>query len=166
MEFQRIKTLIDRYFAGESTLPEEKILRDYFAGKEVDERLKQHAPLFQWASLEQEQAIDEQKFREMIHGLPGTSAPRVPLRSRRLYWMAKVAAVLVLAVGIWWAYQTRQETDQTAAVDWSKYEITDEKQALEITRGALFKASKTLNEGAGTAAEQMDRMQELGKFFK
>lgn len=166
MEYQPIKNLLDRYFQGETTLEEEKSLRRYFTDGPVDERLQEYAPLFQWMVQEQGQQLADEKATGMMEQLARPEAKIVRFRSASWQWISRIAAVLVLLVGMWWAYQSQQQEDQTAAVDWSKYEITDERQALEITRGALFKASKSLNEGANAAANQMDRMQEIGKFFK
>ncbi|PHN04461.1 hypothetical protein [Flavilitoribacter nigricans] len=166
MEYQPIKDLLDRYFEGETTLEEEKQLRAYFTDGPVDKRLQPYAPLFQWAAREQEQQLELAKASQMIDRIERKESRIVRLGTGPRLWILRVAAVLALLVGMWWAYEFRQTTDQTAEVDWSKYEITDEREALNITRGAFLRASKTLNEGANAAAEQMDRMQEIGKFFK
>lgn len=166
MEYQAIKNLLDRYFQGETTLEEEQTLREYFRAGPVDERLTTYTPLFQWMAHEQEQTLEDQKAASLLDKLDRSTAKRIPLRTAGRMWILRVAAVLALMVGMWWAYEYRQTDDQTAAVDWSKYEITDEQEALRITRGALLKASRTLNSGANAAADQMDRMQEIGKFFK
>lgn len=166
MEYQPIKNLLDKYFQGETTLAEEKKLKDYFSSGPVDERLMEYAPLFQWMVREQDLHLEEEQASAMFNKLEPVTAKAVRMKTVSRLWIARVAAVLVLMVGMWWAYQSQQTNDQTAEVDWSKYEITNEQEALMITRGALFKASQALNKGANTAAGQMDRMQELGKFFK
>lgn len=166
MEYQQIRTLLDRYFEGTSSLDEEATLRTYFSGTAIDPRLREYTEWFRWVSREQTQQLDNRAAEVMMDRLPAYKNRLIPLRSRSIQWMARIAAVLVLALGVWWVYQSQQTDSQTAAVDWSKYEITNEQEALRITRGALSKASKTLNQGASTAAGQMDRMQEIGKFFK
>lgn len=166
MEYQPIKNLLDKYFLGETTLAEEASLRDYFNSHPVDERLKEYAPLFEWMASEQDLRLEETQLTEMLDKLEPVKAKTVRMKTSGLLWVARIAAVLVLVVGMWWAYQYQQTNDQTAEVDWSKYEITDEREALIITRGALLQASQTLNKGANAAAGQMDRMQEIGKFFK
>lgn len=166
MEYQQIKTLLDRYFRGTSTLDEEKILRRYFSDSHIDARLEEYAPIFRLFRREQAREMDGQKAQQMLEHLPGAQARSRKLVAGRFRWIARIAAALVLSVGMWWAYQYQQTPDPTASVDWSKYEIIDERKALNITRGALFQASKTLNQGAETAADKMDRVQEIGKFFK
>lgn len=166
MEYQEIKKLLDRYFEGNSSLEEERLLRRYFSGSEVDERLKEYSPMFRFFRQQQTAALSEAKAAELLRTIPQVSAKRLPLRSRAGMWVLRVAAMLLIAVGMWWAYQEQTAGTETASVDWSKYEITNEEEALRITRGALFQVSKTLNEGANTAAGKLDKMQEIGKFFK
>ncbi|MCB0631912.1 MAG: hypothetical protein R2824_27865 [Saprospiraceae bacterium] len=162
MEYQQIKTLLDRYFAGETTLQEERLLRRYFSGENVDQRLREYAPFFQVLVQEKDRRLSGQKAESIKPARAGSSAIFVRYRQ----WMARAAAVILVAVGLWWAYSGQQSEVQTAEVDWSKYEITDEQEALRITQGALFRVSKTLNDGAKAAASRVDRMQEMGKFFK
>lgn len=166
MEYQKIKTLLERYFQGETSVEEERLLRRYFSGEGVDQRLRQYAPLFRLFYREQQEKLDENKAGQILAQLPAGPANRISLSTRRYSRLLQIAASLVLIVGLYWAYQYRQPVEQTAEVDWSKYEITDEREALDITRNALLKVSKSLNEGASTAADKLDRMQEIGKFFK
>jgi hypothetical protein len=166
MEYQQIRTLLDRYFAGETTLKEERRLRRYFSGPQVDRRLLEYAPLFQVLVQEKQRRLNDQTAARLR---PEDKKPATFIVRYR-HWAARAAAILLVAVGLWWAYQGQQQLagqpTAEAETDWSKYEITDEKEALRIAQGALFKVSKTLNEGAKAAAGQVDRMQEMGKFFK
>lgn len=57
MNYQYIEQLIERYFAAETTVAEERILRAFFAEGEVPSHLQQYAPLF--AFTEQEQNVPE-----------------------------------------------------------------------------------------------------------
>jgi hypothetical protein len=166
MEYQQIKILLERYFQGDSSLEEEKMLRQYFSGPAIDERFLAYQPMFQLFAEEQKLEMDSDSAENMLKQLRATPVKRLSPLSKAVPWMLRVAAALVLVVGMWWAYNYRQETAQTAAVDWSKYEITNEKEALRLTKGAFMKASKTLNQGAQSAADQIDKMQDLGKFFK
>lgn len=46
MEFEYINNLLARYFEGETTIAEEKALKAYFTGADVDPRLEQYQMLF------------------------------------------------------------------------------------------------------------------------
>ncbi len=39
MDLKRIKTLLEKYYSGETTLEEERILREYFSNETVDNEL-------------------------------------------------------------------------------------------------------------------------------
>lgn len=161
MEYQQIRTLLDRYFEGETTLADERLLREYFSEPEIDERLQKYAPLFQVLVQEKQIRLDERKAEELR---PQSITPTLRIHYRQ--WMARAAAVLLVLATLWWFYSPAPVEVQTAEVDWSKYEITDEEEALRITQGALFQVSRSLNDGAKAAAGQVDRIQEIGKFFK
>lgn len=162
MEYQQIRTLLDRYFEGETTLADERLLREYFSGVEIDNRLREYAPLFQVLVQEKQRRLDGRKAEEMRPRPMASSTLRIRYRQ----WIARAAAVLLVVATLWWVYSPAPSEVQTAEVDWSKYEITDEAEALRITQGALFQVSRSLNDGAKAAAGQVDRIQEIGKFFK
>ena len=46
MDLKKIKALLERYYEGESTLNEEKILRDYFSNKIIDDELIAEKDIF------------------------------------------------------------------------------------------------------------------------
>ena len=166
MEYQVVRNLIDRYFRGETTLEEEASLREYFRAGPVDERCREYAALFRWMGREQDRQLEDERANDMFRQLEPSGRKTVSMRAVSRQWILRIAAALVLMVGMWWTYQAQRAAEQTAEVDWSKYEITSEREALMITRGALLKASKSLNKGANAAAGQMDRVQEIGRFFK
>lgn len=90
--FSDIQALLDRYWEGETTLEEERALKQYFNSGKVDERLKAVAPLFQ--VLQKEQVIQ----------LPQV-ARTVALKPVQYSWsrMAAAASVaLLLGAGAWW----------------------------------------------------------------
>ena len=52
MELNRLEKLISRYEEGETTLAEEKELREYFSQEEIPEHLETYALLFKFQSQE------------------------------------------------------------------------------------------------------------------
>lgn len=87
-----IQDLLDRYWEGETTLEEERRLKDFFAAEPVPEQYRQEAELFR--ALRLEQAV------QMPAGREARIAPRP---SYRLGWWAAAASVaLLLGAGIWW----------------------------------------------------------------
>ena len=164
MTTAQITALLDRYFDGQTTLAEEQSLRAYFAGPAVAPELAMYRSLFQTFAAEarvQPSAGFEARLLERL--AQAGAAPAAPLRvatARRLLWSwQQVAAVLlVLGVSLWTIHQCSNLTQTAtvapayngpvaeATIDWSKYEVTDEAEALRITRAALGVTSKQLNQ--------------------
>ncbi|MCF8246577.1 MAG: hypothetical protein K9J37_17130 [Saprospiraceae bacterium] len=161
-----MKALIEKYFEGETSLEEEARLRDYFnSGEGVAEDLREFQPLFQHFSTERDRGLsddfDEALFQKM--DLPDTKVVRMNTRPRHLLRIAAVGAVLV---GAMFFLQKNNSTHaQQASIDWSKYEIKDEKIAYEETVKALKLLSNKLNKGTKRAGEEMKELEKVGKYF-
>lgn len=87
-EYHDIEALLEKYWEGESTIEEERLLKGYFAQGEVDERLAKYAPLFK--AIREEQAVQLQK------------AKVVPVRPQMYQWAAAASLALLLSAGLWW----------------------------------------------------------------
>lgn len=99
MNFEYIEQLIERYFAAETTLQEENILRAFFAQDEIPASLQQWKPFFV-AQAELAEAHLDEHFDERLLALADevhVQARRIPL-TVRLRPLAKVAALIAIAV--------------------------------------------------------------------
>lgn len=97
---EKIQTLLDKYWLGETTLEEERLLKAYFATPLVDERFRPVAPLFQ--TLRQEQAVRLE--RAEVVPMPA----QYSVRSR---WAVAAAVVALLAMGGWWLFGPQRAQD-------------------------------------------------------
>lgn len=173
MDNKGINTLIERYFEGESSLAEEAQLRRYFSQAEVPAELEKYQTLFQYFSNEGQAGLgsdfDDRLFQK-IEELDKKPALSTPAKIRSLnFYLARVAAVVVLALGLWWSIEkhpSTPQTEETAAVDWSKYEVKDPQQAFKLTAAALHKASAELNQGTNMAAKEVSNLKEITRFLK
>lgn len=89
--FSEIQALLDRYWEAETSLDEERMLKEYFNSGQIDDRLRAFLPLFQ--SLKVEQQVEFKKARV------------VDMQPRRYAWHAWTAAAslaLLLTAGLWW----------------------------------------------------------------
>lgn len=141
-----IENLLNRYYEGETTLEEEKVLREFFSGKDIPPHLAEHAPLFSWASAEREETFEPEI------NLPADEPATVPLYRHRTVFtrITAIAATLLILFGI--VFLLRQ----------AKEERSRELQAriaYEQTREALMILSVNLNTG-------IDQMQQLQNFQK
>ena len=165
MDRKDIEILLDRYFEGISTLREEAQLREYFNGENVDPGLAPYQDLFRHFETSRQEELSPEFDQRLMQQL-AEAEPERP-RIRRLWpVLARVAAVLLLAFGVWWFYPQPEPATQQAGIDWSKYEPESPEEAYRLTRMALMKVSGEINEGASKAAREMDKFQEVTRFFK
>ena len=99
MDFKYIEQLMERYFAAETTVQEERLLREFFAQDEVPEHLRQWQPLFAGEKFLAETHLDE-RFDQRILQMTGeehVKARRITfgLRMRPLF---KAAAFVAFAI--------------------------------------------------------------------
>jgi len=126
MESARIEKLLEKYYEAETTLKEEKELKDYFSQSDVPTHLAEHKNMFNYfndSSLE-------------------TSSRSIKLSSRTiaLRWLS-VAAMLVFFVSVFSLYQQNEAEKEEARL------------AYQETQKALELISKSLNKGTGAIAQ-------------
>lgn len=169
MNHEIITELLNKYFEGDTSLEEEAQLKEYFNSAEVHPSLRIYQPLFQF--FEQEQQIglstsfDEQLLAKLQHSEP------TRLRLRRLsLWIARAAAIVLIAVSAWQLYQYLNRTDSppivTEAIDWSKYEPETPEEAYQILKTSLEKASAKLNEGTDTATKGLGKVKKITEIIQ
>lgn len=149
MALDRIEKLIEKYFEGETSIAEEKELKNYFSSQNVAQHLEQYKPVFGYFS----QAKQEQF----------TAA--IPLKSKRkqkrLAWLSVAASVVVmLGVGLF-AYQNTSETAQK-----NLGVIDDPEIAFKETQKALALISKHVNTGIESVNYLGEYQQSKNKIFK
>ena len=124
MELGKIEKLLDKYFEATTTVDEEKVLREYFSGEDVAPHLAKFSPLFNYLS----QAKEERFTRQ------------VPLRSRRsMYRWMSIAAVAVLALGIYFgnnSYQNYQEQKE------AEFAYNETRKALSLLASNLDRGTE------------------------
>ena len=171
MDDQMIRQLLDRYFAGETTLEEEAQLRRAFQQRELPEDLLPFRPLFRYFEQERDAQLGqgfEQRLLEQINEKPEAGHTAIVRRLPVQRWAVGIAAAVVLALGLFWLYPpaTFQQQKEVAAIDWSKYEVDDPEEAFKITQSALLQASQELNQGTKVAAEEFDtKFSKVGRYF-
>ncbi len=130
MELAKIESILDRYFEGETTLAEEKILREYFSGIKVAPHLEAYKNLF--IGLKNAQA--EVSVKEVI-------LPEVTNTSNRRWWFSVAASVVIVlgVVGLQFSGNSNQLTseEQQAFAEFNK------------TKKTFLLLSNSFNKGTG-----------------
>ena len=138
MESNKIETLLEKYFCGETCIDEEMELQDYFSLPNVAEHLEQYKPIFCYLTL-----AKEQNFEQEIVLKP---------RKRNLVWLSIAASVaILLGIGTY-SYLNFNNVNQNQ--DLGTYDNPE--IAFRETQKALSMLSTHLN----TGIESMQYIQE------
>lgn len=151
MDFDQldIQSLVNRFWEGRTSLEEEEQMRQYFAYREVPEELQAVADYF--ALVEEDLPVPGDDFDARILAMT-TGKPKRTLMRSLTPWI-RVAAVLVLALGVWFGIQ-RSDPGVQVAEEPSQEQIRD---AFEQTRNALMFMSGKMKEGT-SHTQKLDKM--------
>jgi hypothetical protein len=127
MELDKIETVLEKYFQGETSIAEEKELRVYFSSSDVAQHLEHYKPMFVYFSVEKEQKFERE----------------VPLLAKKRYvaWLS-IAASIVVLFGIIIIVFTE---DKAMNKELGTYD--DPEVALKETQKALAMLSSQVNVG-------------------
>ncbi|WP_426484016.1 hypothetical protein [Flavobacterium sp. 2] len=151
MELDRIENILEKYFQGETTIAEEKELKEYFSSPNVAQHLEQYQPMFGYFSQ-----VKQQK-----------STQEIPLQTkkRNVAWLSIAAsAVVLLGIG---TYFFASEKDTAPAVAQSELGTYDNpEEALAATQKALALLSNNVNVGIESVQYINEYEQSKNKIFK
>ena len=148
MALDRIEKLLEKYFEAETSISEEKELKNYFASSDVAQHLEQYKPIFGYAV----QAKQEQ-FTAKI--------PLNTIKRKRVVWLSVAALVAVLlGVGLF----TFNHYNQPKSDDLGTYD--DPEVAFRETQKALAMISKSVNKGIGSMNYLNEYEQSKNRIFK
>ena len=152
MALDRIEKLVEKYFEAETSIAEEKELKDYFASSDVAQHLEQYKPIFGYVV----QAKQEQ-FKATIPLIP----KRRDKKRKNVVWLSIAASVVVLlGVGLF-TFNTYNQPKQ------SDYGSTDDPEvAYRETQKALAMISEHVNKGIGSMKYLNEYEQSKNKIFK
>ena len=156
MDYKYIEQLLDRYFAAETTVEEEHILKAFFAQGEDDmpQELSQYRPLFE--AMSDKEVLDDQ-FDERILALvdeqPVVRARSVKLseRLRPLFSAAAIVAiVLTLSNAINKSFKT-EEPAQANGDSYAEYVTPSNEPAMayEQTAGTVLRSDSLQLDSVG-----------------
>ena len=145
MDSKNMEDLLKKYWDCETTLEEEKQLREYFGGNNIPDQWKDTAALFRYFEETKKKSLTDLAFEgQVMHKL---HAPKKSKVVRLVYNTMRIAAGLAVVLAATWFIRNEvRETTPQAVVD----TYDDPKLAFEETKKALLMISKSF----GTAEEQ------------
>lgn len=154
MGYNNIHQLLEKYWEGDTTLQEEKQLKDFFNHAKVPTELKEYQPLFQYFEYESQLKLDNDFEDRLMAQLDNNTATIVPLLTRNSTYvmLRRIAAIALLIFSIGYGvtyYQSNASKPTTIALE----DLTEEERLqFEQAKAALVFASEKLNRGASLAA--------------
>lgn len=159
MELDKIEIILEKYFQGESTIAEEKQLKDYFSSPNVAQHLQQYQPLFGYFSQ-----VKEQKSTYELKSIDRTGTAIPPqTKKRNVAWLS-IAASAVVLLGIGAYYVSENNTPVVAQTELGTYD--DPEEALAATQKALALLSNKVNVGIESVQYIKEYEQSKNKIFK
>jgi len=151
MELDKIENILEKYFQGETSIAEEKELKEYFSSSNVAQHLEQYKPMFGYFSQ-----VKEQK-----------STQEIPLQTkkRNVAWLSIAAsAVLLLGIGTFFYVSQKPVDPVVAQSELGTYDNPEE--ALAATQKALALLSNNVNVGIESVQYVKEYEQSKNKIFK
>jgi hypothetical protein len=145
MDFNNMEELLKKYWNCETTLEEEKQLREFFGGNNIPDQWKDTAALFQYFEVSKKKSLNDMAFEGQVMGK--VNSPKQGKLVKLAYNAMRIAAGLAVVIAATWFIRKEvRETTPQAVVD----TYDDPKMAFEETKKALLMISKSF----GTAEEQ------------
>jgi len=165
---QKMDQLLDRYFQGETSLEEESWIRQQCQRRDLPEQYLPYRSWFTVIEEDTERSLDDSFEAELLERI---NRQQRQAKVRKLVskpWQIAAAVVLALGLATWmWsddmASQWMSSPDQ---IDWSQYEPETPEEAAQIYRKAMLRVSSEMNTGAAKASKKLEKLEEIGAFFK
>ena len=143
MDINQVKLLLAKYFNGDTTLEEERMLQGYFSDEtEIPGELISYRQQFMLLSSSAWAEHDTSKLDLRISEMIDSQAEAIPIQShRRLLYRYLVAASVILMLGVsaFLIYQVRNSTVRDT--------YSDPKIAYQEAQRALMYVSQKMNKG-------------------
>jgi hypothetical protein len=150
---EKIRKLLDRFYLGETTLEEEKILQDYFSSARVPEELMPDRDLFRTMEAASQAVAVPDGLNQKILDVIDQQDRRV-VRTRRIsvFTLSGLAAGLLVVIALYTGYFGKGQVGLLASHQMSDtYE--NPQDAYEEARRALTFVSAKLNAGTSELAQ-------------
>lgn len=154
-----IELLIKKFYEGDSTPEEERLLTEYFLNEEgVDERWKEEQQLFRLlhnAQIQVPAGVSERLEKSILQ--LETSAKSLPRKRNLFYWIGSAAAVALLCIGLFFIFRNPPQPRMADT-------FSDPKEAALVAEQTLAFMSTRLNDGldkVADAGQQFEKVNQL-----
>jgi hypothetical protein len=160
-----IDNLLDKYWEGESTVDEEKVLKQYFTSSNIEPEHEAFKDLFVfWDNTSK---IAYQNNNQISDKQTIDIKPELNNKVRSLSikkYIYATAAIFLLTLGSIFVVKNLNKEAQTIETYSQVQEIEDPEEALRVTKEALALLSKKLNSSTKTVKENMAELEKASIF--
>ncbi|MDH6534284.1 hypothetical protein D0T51_06250 [Parabacteroides sp. 52] len=163
-----IENLLNKYFEGETSAEEERLLRQFFTSQEVPEHLFSYIPLFAYFDQEIEKETKGQKKKQTIYVTFYTR------HRKKIHWISGVAAgmLILLSLGHFYLFPGSVFCQENYVVINGRC-YTDIHKIRQHAFNALQEVSTSPDEFFSTIEPELNdreiienQLKELGNLFK
>lgn len=148
-----VKELLEKYWAGDSSLEEEQQLREYFHQPQIAPELERYRNLFNYFGTQQSVSMPGDISEAVIK----SKLERAPEGKIISFAFWKIAAAAVLLIGLFTFYNN-MNTNTSKAIVWEDtYE--NEEEALAKAKEVLLLVSRKMKKGTDKAAFSLSKAQ-------
>ncbi len=150
MDSKQLEQLLEKYWNTETSLEEEKELRDFFRGETIPEQFKETAELFRYFDHQKKVRLNEPSFDGDV--ARKINATRPAAKTVKMYYnYARIAAGVAVVIAA--TYFVGQEVRKSYPAEVTDT-YSDPKLAFEETKKALMMLSK----GFGKARHETEKI--------
>ncbi len=168
MDSNTIRSILDKYWEGESSLQEEATLREYFSRDDIPAEFESIRPMFQFFKNEQEAFLNGDFEERLSSKLK--AADNVKPRSHSLtFYIKRAAAVAAIFIGVlFFVSKTTifQVDDDLAGTTIDMDEKAEALAAYAEAKAALMLISKKLNKGTDKAQSGVIKVRRATNMIK
>jgi len=158
MEPKKIERLLEKYWEGETSSSEEKLLKDFFAKGTVPTHLQKAASVFAYFEEQQKIELKDTAFDRDVTEL-------LLEKPAGFSWLRIAAAVLLICASIFVIYKMNPKIVEEEAIVENAIDFEDPEKAYEETKKALLMISAKLNAPQEYTSE-LSKINEASALFK
>ncbi|TAL67894.1 MAG: hypothetical protein EPN82_12475 [Bacteroidetes bacterium] len=158
MNESKIDELLDKYFEGETSLGEEKLLKEFYSRPVIPEQYEKYAGHFRFLSLESDEISDIDFYEISFDEINKPKIYKTELINKIGYTITAVAAVAAILIMAYIQYSSIP--NKNLRLDYLKYDTYKNPEiAYKETKKTLLYVSEEMNKGM----EQLEKLSEFDK---
>jgi len=148
MNTREIEILLDKYFEGESSLEEERVLKEFFNSGKVPEYLKEYAGMFGYFGMEAQESLNPDVEEQIIEKLD--QGRQIAFYQNRRFWYYFTG----IAASVLFLFTFLYESEISGKFGFDKQYTQQEKQLAYLqVKQTLGYVSGKINRGFGPVQE-------------